>query len=105
MKNTVYYSDNLRSLREHAPDESIDLIHLDSPFKSDQDYNILFKERNRTRSAAQIRAFGHARFSATSILTTQNLFDGKRVKRSKELLAMVGRTFRRARSYREEKGE
>jgi DNA modification methylase len=37
--------------------ESVDLVYLDPPFKSDQDYNVLFAEQNGTRSAAQIRAF------------------------------------------------
>jgi len=55
--NYLYYGDNLDILSEHMPEESVDLIYLDPPFKSNQDYNILFKERNGTKSAAQIRAF------------------------------------------------
>lgn len=57
MENTLYYGDNLEILRHHIPDESIDLIYLDPPFKSDQSYNILFKEKNGTHSAAQIKVF------------------------------------------------
>jgi DNA modification methylase len=57
MKNTLYYGGNLGVLREHIKDESVDLIYLDPPFKSDQDYNVLFAEQNGTRSAAQIQAF------------------------------------------------
>jgi len=57
MKNTLYYGDNLNVLRQYIADESVDLIYLDPPFKSDQDYNVLFAEQNGTRSAAQIRAF------------------------------------------------
>ena len=57
MKNTLYYGDNLEVLREHIADESVDLIYLDPPFKSDQDYNVLFAEQDGSRSAAQIRAF------------------------------------------------
>ncbi len=57
MKNTRYYGDNLDILRRYIKDESIDLIYLDPPFKSNQDYNILFKERNGTQSSAQIKAF------------------------------------------------
>ena len=34
--NTLYYGDNLEVLREHVPDESVDLIYLDPPFKSNQ---------------------------------------------------------------------
>jgi len=31
MKNTLYHGDNLDVLREHIPDESVDLIYLDPP--------------------------------------------------------------------------
>ncbi len=57
MKNTLFYGDNLDVLRRHVADESVDLIYLDPPFKSDQNYNVLFQERDGSRSAAQIRAF------------------------------------------------
>jgi site-specific DNA-methyltransferase (adenine-specific) len=57
MNNRLYYGDNLDVLRQHIADESVDLIYLDPPFKSEQDYNVLFAEQNGTRSAAQIRAF------------------------------------------------
>ncbi len=55
--NYLYYGDNLDILRRYIKDESIDLIYLDPPFKSNQDYNVLFKERNGTQSSAQIKAF------------------------------------------------
>ena len=48
---------NLDILGRYIKDESIDLIYLDPPFKSNQDYNVLFKERNGTQSSAQIKAF------------------------------------------------
>ena len=44
-------------LREHIKDESVDLVYLDPPFKSNQDYNVLFAEQDGTRAAAQIHAF------------------------------------------------
>ena len=56
-KNQLYYGDNLTVLREHIRDESVDLIYLDPPFNSRQDYNVLFAERDGTRSASQIMAF------------------------------------------------
>ena len=34
MANHLYYGDNLDMLRDHIPDESIDLIYLDQPFNS-----------------------------------------------------------------------
>ncbi|MEW5725241.1 MAG: DNA methyltransferase, partial [Thermodesulfobacteriota bacterium] len=55
--NRLFYGDNLSILREYVADESVDLVYLDPPFKSDQDYNVLFAEKNGRGSAAQIRAF------------------------------------------------
>ena len=56
-KNQLYYGDNLEVLREHIKDESVDLIYLDPPFNSRQDYNVLFAEKDGTRSSSQIMAF------------------------------------------------
>jgi len=55
--NYLYYGDNLDVLRRHIRDETVDLVYLDPPFKSNQDYNVLFAEHNGTESQAQIRAF------------------------------------------------
>jgi len=55
--NILYYGDNLEILRRYIKDESVDLVYLDPPFKSDQDYNILFAERNGSQAAAQIKAY------------------------------------------------
>ena len=57
VENTLYYGDNLDVLRRYIKDEAVDLIYLDPPFKSNQDYNVLFAEQGGTRSAAQIKAF------------------------------------------------
>lgn len=74
-KNHLYYGDNLVVLREHIRDESVDLIYLDPPFNSRQDrgpqharfsrdevedYNVLFAEKDGTRSSSQIMAFEDA---------------------------------------------
>jgi site-specific DNA-methyltransferase (adenine-specific) len=56
-KNKLYFGDNLQVLRDHVPDESVDLIYLDPPFNSKATYNVLFHEKNGTQSAAQITAF------------------------------------------------
>lgn len=56
-ENALYYGDNLDVLRRFIPDESVDLVYLDPPFNSDQDYNVLFEEQDGARAAAQIRAF------------------------------------------------
>ncbi len=57
MPNTLYYGDNLDILREHVPDESVDLVYLDPPFNSNASYNVLFREQSGEESPAQIRAF------------------------------------------------
>jgi DNA modification methylase len=56
-ENQLFYGDNLDILKLHIDDDSVDLIYLDPPFKSNKDYNILFDERNGTQSKAQIKAF------------------------------------------------
>jgi len=56
-KNQLYYGDNLEVLRDYIPAQSVDLIYLDPPFNSRQDYNVLFAEKDGHRSAAQITAF------------------------------------------------
>ncbi len=55
--NTLYYGDNLDVLRLHIKDESVDLVYLDPPFKSNQDYNVLFAEKDGTGAASQFKAF------------------------------------------------
>ncbi|HUZ95864.1 MAG TPA: DNA methyltransferase, partial [Edaphobacter sp.] len=55
--NTLYYGDNLEVLRLHVKDESVDLVYLDPPFKSNQDYNVLFAEKDGTGAASQFKAF------------------------------------------------
>jgi DNA modification methylase len=44
--NHLLYGDNLRLMREKIPREFVDLIYLDPPFKSDQNYNLMY--RNKT---------------------------------------------------------
>ena len=56
MTNLLYYGDNLDVLRRHIDDETVDLVYLDPPFNSNQDYNVLFAEHG-VRAAAQIKAF------------------------------------------------
>jgi adenine specific DNA methylase Mod len=56
-KNQLYYGDNLEVLRRYVRDESVDLVYLDPPFNSRQDYNVLFAEKDGSRSSSQIHAF------------------------------------------------
>jgi site-specific DNA-methyltransferase (adenine-specific) len=55
--NKLFYGDNLDVLRRYVRDESVDLIYLDPPFNSRQYYNVLFAEKDGTRSSSQITAF------------------------------------------------
>lgn len=56
-KNKLYFGDNLDIMRRYIPDESVDLTYLDPPFNSKATYNVLFQEKNGTKSGAQIKAF------------------------------------------------
>jgi site-specific DNA-methyltransferase (adenine-specific) len=55
--NYLYYGDNLDVLRRYIKDDSVDLVYLDPPFKSNQDYNVLFAEKDGTKAASQFKAF------------------------------------------------
>jgi len=54
--NRLYYGDNLDVMRQHLPDESVDLVYLDPPFNSGRNYNAIFKAGGKA-GTAQIKAF------------------------------------------------
>ncbi len=54
---TLYYGDNLDILRRYIRDESVDLVYLDPPFNSAQNYNAFFSEKDGRAAASQIHAF------------------------------------------------
>ena len=54
---TLYYGDNLDILQRYLAAESVDLVYLDPPFNSAQNYNAFFQEKDGTAAAAQIQAF------------------------------------------------
>ncbi|MBI1386666.1 MAG: site-specific DNA-methyltransferase, partial [Rhizobiales bacterium] len=56
MTNSLFYGDNLGYLRE-MPSESVDLIYLDPPFKSDAKYSLLFRSPDGSAVDAQTTAF------------------------------------------------
>jgi DNA modification methylase len=56
-KNALYYGDNYEVLQRYIKDESVDLVYLDPPFNSRQDYNVLFAEKDGSQSSSQIHAF------------------------------------------------
>lgn len=49
---TLYYGDNLDILRRYLKDESVDLVYLDPPFYSPQNYNAFFHEKDGTERTA-----------------------------------------------------
>ena len=54
----LYYGDNLLNiLCRYIKHESVDLVYLDPPFNSAQNYSAFFQEKDGTASASQIRAF------------------------------------------------
>ena len=57
-ENTLYFGDNLKVLREHFPDQCVDLIYLDPPFNSKRNYNVVFSADAKADDTAQVRAFG-----------------------------------------------
>src|SRR6266700_3066862 len=42
--NQLFYGDNLDVLHRHIKDESVDLVYLDPPFKSNQDYTAMYEQ-------------------------------------------------------------
>jgi len=54
---TLYYGDNLDILRRYLKDETIDLVYLDPPFNSAQNYNAFFHEKDGIFAASEIHAF------------------------------------------------
>ena len=45
LDNLLYHGDNLDVLRRHVKDESVDLVYLDPPFKSNQARHLVPKLR------------------------------------------------------------
>ena len=72
MPNALYYGDNLEILREHIPDESVDLIYLDPPFNSQATYNVLF--RPRPASSRKLRS-RPSRIHGTGTPAAEQAFD------------------------------
>ena len=53
----VFWGDNLEILRDEISDESVDLIYLDPPFKSDRNYDASERRKNGAPSNGKVRAF------------------------------------------------
>lgn len=74
-ENYLLFGDNSDWLEE-VPAESIDLVYLDPPFKTQQNYNVLFRERDGTDSTAQIQAFEDTwHWDREAVRTYQNVVE------------------------------
>ncbi len=51
---TLYYRGNLDILRRYLKDETVDLVYLDPPFNSAQNYNAFFHEMDGADAASQV---------------------------------------------------
>jgi DNA modification methylase len=57
MKNILYYGDNLTIMQEKMGKDAVDLIYLDPPFKSDTNYNLLYRNLTGKPVPEQVEAF------------------------------------------------
>lgn len=55
--NTLWYGDNLTIMQEKMGKYSVDLIYLDPPFNSKQNYNLLYKTMTGKPVPEQVEAF------------------------------------------------
>jgi DNA modification methylase len=55
--NKLWYGDNLTIMQQHMGKHSVDLIYLDPPFNSKQNYNLLYKTMTGKPVPEQVEAF------------------------------------------------
>ena len=55
--NRLYYGDCLTIMQDHMKARSVDLIYLDPPFNSNQEYNAIYKTETGLPLPDQIEAF------------------------------------------------
>ena len=55
--NKLWYGDNLTIMQEHMGKDAVDLIYLDPPFNSKQNYNLLYKTMTGKPVPEQVEAF------------------------------------------------
>lgn len=89
LESLFFLGDNLEMLRRFVPDDSVDLVYLDPPFKSNASYNI-FRRPDGSPASAQIHAFVD---TWTWGLESERAF--------KEVLEMGGSLSRALKSFRE----
>ena len=75
--NTLFYGDCLTIMREKIPPQSVDLVYLDPPFNSNEDYNSIYQDETGRPLPDQVEAY-----TDTWVLDT----DGLRIIRDLPLL-------------------
>lgn len=55
--NKLFYGDNLTIMQERMGKDSVDLIYLDPPFKSDTNYNLMYKNMTGKPVPESVEAF------------------------------------------------
>ena len=76
----IYYGDNLDILRAHIATESVDLVYLDPPFKSQQQYNYLFRTVKGAPADAQVRAFSDTwKWGPAAVATYERLMEDPQI--------------------------
>jgi len=92
-KNKLIYGDNLKILPT-IEKESIDLIYLDPPFQSGRNYNMIFEEKNGSKSRAQIKAFEDTwLWDQTAEETYKEIIEEVPIPKLKELIQGLRATF------------
>lgn len=55
--NRLYFGNNLPVLSQHVEADSVDLVYLDPPFNSNEDYNVFYEREDSHRDTAQRSVF------------------------------------------------
>ena len=55
--NTLYYGDCLTIMRDKMAPQSVDLVYLDPPFNSNEDYNAIYKDETGRPLPDQVEAY------------------------------------------------
>lgn len=66
--NTLFYGDCLTIMREKIPPQSVDLVYLDPPFNSNEDYNSIYQDETGRPLPDQVEAY-----TDTWVLDTEGL--------------------------------
>jgi 16S rRNA G966 N2-methylase RsmD len=95
---TLYCGDNRDFRRRYLKDETVDLVYLDPPFNSAQNYNA-FVHENEGPKAASVGFYEHRtnrpKYPRLQLRTVKELMEGQGIERPTSAAASV-ETFKRA---------